>query len=707
MTADTAAQAGAKLERESAMVRPGSGGGEPRGKSCQNDLPGDVPALFSQALGRFQAGQLSEAERILGRILELQPEHLDSLHLLGIVSSQQGKHAEGLRFLDMAAQIDARSAALHNSRGNVLAALQRFDEALTSFDTAIALDPRSALAFGNRGNACRELGRLDEALASYDQAIALDPADAEAFYNRGGALQELERPDEAVASYDQAIALRPGYAEALSNRGTALQALQRYAEAVASYDKAIALRPDLPEALCSRGSAFQKMERYDEAITSYDRAIALKPDFAQAFDYRGMCLQGLGRFEEAVASYNKAGAIAPDYAEAFRNRGVVLRMLGRLDEALGAFEQAIALTPRDAVSHFNLVSSRRVDAADPHFAVMKELALNAGSLDTETQIKLHFGLSKAFADVGDMEQSFHHMLVGNSLKRQQVTYREADTLAGFARIQSAFTAELMRDKRGLGDPTPVPVFIVGMPRSGTTLVEQILASHSKVFGAGELTDMERLAGLIRGPNESEFPEAVAAMSGDRLRAFGGKYLRAIRALAPTAERITDKLPPNFRYLGLIRLALPNARIIHTCRDLRDTALSCFSILFAPSQLEFTYDLVELGRYCAGYQRLMEHWRKVLPAGAMLEVQYEELVDDLEGHARRIVGHCGLEWDEACLEFHRTKRVVRTASATQVRQPIYRSSVGRWRQYGDRLQPFLQSLAEAYRLGLPCPPDDGP
>src|SRR5207248_5122930 len=304
---------------------------------------------------------------------------------------------------------------------------------------------------------------------------------------------------------------------------------------------------------------------------------------------------------------------------------------------------------------------------------------------------LHFGLGKVFADLGDYKQSFHHFLKANSLKRQQLDYNEAKTLGLFDRIRTVFTAELFREKGGLGDPSRLPVFVVGMPRSGTTLVEQILASHPSIFGAGELREFTELATSIRGPNLREFPEAVVTMSGAELRAFGTTFLEMIQQMASAAERITDKLPANFRHAGLIHLTLPNARIIHVRRDPRDIAVSCFALLFVKDRLPFSYDLRELGRYIRAYQALMEHWREVLPSGVMLEVQYEELVDNIAEQARQIVAHCGLPWDAACLEFHKTDRVVRTASVTQVRRPVYRSSVGRWRNYEEFLEPLIREL----------------
>ena len=254
---------------------------------------------------------------------------------------------------------------------------------------------------------------------------------------------------------------------------------------------------------------------------------------------------------------------------------------------------------------------------------------------------------------------------------------------------SRFTMPLMADRACLGDPSDAPIFIVGLPRSGTTLIEQIIASHPSVFGAGELRDMANLAQRLSGPGGAVFPEVVATLSSDTLRQLGCSYLRAVRRRAPDALRTTDKQPGNFALVGLIRLALPNARIIHVCRDVRDTALSCFSLLFTRGP-PYSYDLVELGHYCRAYLRLMAHWREASPDG-FLEVRYEDVVDDLESQARRIIAYCGLDWDDACLDFHRTSRPVYTASGAQVRQPIYRGSIGRWRVYEPYLRPLLDAL----------------
>jgi protein O-GlcNAc transferase len=305
----------------------------------------NVSALFDHAVALFATNRLAEAEENALRVLQKAPDFVHALHLLGAIRSRRGNHAEGLKLIDAALRIEPESAALYNSRGNILVALQRFNEALASFESATTLDPRSAVAFGNRGSVLRELGQFDAAITSYEKAIALDPNDAEAFYNRGGALEELQRFDEAVASYDRAIARKPDYAEAFSNRGTALQALGRLSEAIRSYNQAIALQANFPEALCNRGTAFHKMKNFDEAIASYDEAISLKPDFAEAFNYRGLSFHELARFDEALASYDKAITFKPDYAEAFQNRGILLQRLKRFEEALSSYNDAIARKP--------------------------------------------------------------------------------------------------------------------------------------------------------------------------------------------------------------------------------------------------------------------------------------------------------------------------------------------------------------------------
>ncbi|HEY8016978.1 MAG TPA: sulfotransferase, partial [Dongiaceae bacterium] len=364
----------------------------------------------------------------------------------------------------------------------------------------------------------------------------------------------------------------------------------------------------------------------------------------------------------------------PDYSRAHNLAGLMMVEGGDLAGAERLYRRAL-VCERDPGFYVNLADVTRFHAEDSEIEEMEILAAGADRLDDEARISLHFALGKAYEDCGESGKAFHHYLEGNDRKRRAIPYDEQAVLAAMARTERDFSASFMEGEAGRGDPSELPIFILGMPRSGSTLIEQILASHPDVHGGDERPD---------------FPELLDRYGDAGFRALGAAYVERSRALAPTAARITDKLPGNFRHAGAIHLALPKARIIHSRRDPADTCLSCFTKLFRGEQA-YTYDLGELGRYYRVYDRLMAHWRAVLPGSVFLEVDYEELVAEPEAQTRRLLAHCGLAWDPACLAFHETRRAVRTASAVQVRQPLYQRSIGRWRLYGPLLVPLLSEL----------------
>jgi hypothetical protein len=317
--------------------------------------------------------------------------------------------------------------------------------------------------------------------------------------------------------------------------------------------------------------------------------------------------------------------IRPELAEVHHDLGIALQTLGCIEEACQSFEQAIALAPKNARFYRSLIGCKRITADDPCVAAIQALAEEMATLSEEAQMELSFALGTAFAELGQPERSFPHLLKGNALKRRQIVYDEAAVLRHLERTRTAYTPEIMRHKQVVGDPSIIPVFVFGMPRSGSTLIEQILASHPKIFGAGELSDFEETATRLGAID----PETSCLLTRDDLRRIGASYVESVKIRAPAAARIVDKMPGNFRLAGLINLALPNARIIHSVRDPIDTCLSSFSKLFSGDQ-PYTYDLAELGRYYRAYEALMEHWRGVLPKGVMLEVQYEAVVPTSSG-----------------------------------------------------------------------------
>lgn len=535
-------------------------------------------------------------------------------------------------------------------------------------------------------------GLLEEAERLYKTQLKVKPKHFESLHSL--AIISVQRGDlkGARRQIRKALNRNPNSAEAYNTLGYIMQSLARLDEAASAYRRAITIKPDYATAYNNLGNCLLACKRFEEAVGQYRLAIAKKADFAEAYKNLSGALMALDRYDEAITCSDKALAIEPGLAGAQFNKGVALETIGRLAEARSSFEMAVKLAPRSGRFHKSLAEIKRYQAGDVHLSEMEALARELNSLPEEEQMCLHFALGKAMMDVGQHERAFRHLLDGNALKRGQVYYDERESLALLDQIRSVFTSELMRSRAGEGDTSQLPIFVLGMPRSGTTLVEQILASHPNVYGAGERPDFENAMTSVCASKGKDvtFPDGICTLTAENLRDLGSSYLSTMASTAPDAARITDKLPSNFRFIGLIHLTLSNARIIHVRRDPIDTCISCFTKLFS-GELLYTYNLEELGRYYRAYNKLMSHWRKVLPEGAMLEVDYEAVVADVEGQARRLVAYCGLDWHDRCRDFHRTKRPIRTASSTQVRQPIYSSSVGRWRPYRHLLRPLLEIM----------------
>jgi tetratricopeptide (TPR) repeat protein len=648
--------------------------------------PSHAEALAAAVASQRQ-GALDDAERLYRAVLRMRPNDVTALHQLGVIRARRGHRTQAVRLISRALHHNPVSAAAQQDLGVILADLGRHDAALACFETAFELEPASAQLPCWIGVALMRLGRMAAACEALTLGLSRNPELAELHCNLGVTLGALGRTPEAVACFERAIALKPDLAAAHNGLGTALQASGALERAADCYRAALALEPDYVDALGNLGVALAALGRPAEAVASYRAALARAPDALDTHNNLGTALATLGREAEALACYEAVLQRVPDHAGALANAGNALKALGRLDAARDAFARAVAREPATPRFYYLLGESRRWRADDPLLPALERLAATAEARPTAERIDLAFALAKAYDDLGRPADAFAAYTHGNALKRGLLDYDEAATLAGFARVRERFTAAFLRANGGRGDPDARPVFIVGMPRSGTTLVEQILASHPAVFGAGELgcfpAALEALA--ARGTVDPAADDAGLA-------ALAAAYRADLDVVARDAARITDKLPINFVHAGLIRLALPNARIIAVGRDPVDTCLSCFFKLFSGSQ-PFAYALDELGRYWRGYDAVMAHWRAVLPADVLLEVRYEDVVGDLEGQARRLLAHCGLAWHDACLAFHETARPVRTASAVQVRAPLYRDAIGRAAPYRAWLGPLLAALGE--------------
>ena len=533
-------------------------------------------------------------------------------------------------------------------------------------------------------------GDLQAAERLYRKALAQQPDSFDALNLLGVVRAQQGQYQEAKLLIAKAVALDPRHAGALSNLGNVLSELGRPQEAVESLTRALALEPDNVDAAYNLGNAFSKARRYEEALERYRDVLRRRPSFTAAQFAYSEALRQMGRHEEALAVLEQVIAREPRSYDAENRRGAILRELGRPEEALRAFDASIALDPTQTEPYLALVSLKGVAVDDPRVGAMEALA-RRNDLPPDRRSLLLFALAHAYERARRYDESFTYLLEANRLRRSQVVYDERPGKRRFQRVRHFFTPELMAEKSGQGSMSELPIFVLGFPRSGTTLVEQILASHPAVHGAGELTFMGELAAGMKARGTLHFPDCLPFLPAEEYRRCGEAYVERLRALAPEAPRITDKMPDNHMFVGLIHLILPKAKIIHLRRDPLDTCLSCFSQHFA-SDINYAYDLRELGRYHRMYLDLMEHWRRVLPAGAMLEVQYESVVEDIETQARRILDYCGLPWDPRCIAFHETHRPVKTASVDQVRRPIYRSSLQRWKPYESRLGPLMEGLA---------------
>ena len=688
--------------------------------------------MLIQAERCRREGRLAQAQALCRRALEAEPALAEAEHLLGIIAHQSGKLAEAIEHVRRAIAIKPDVALYHANVGEMCRLAGRVEDAMVAGERAVALDPNAAGAWNNLGIARFDQGRFEDALRDYDRAIAIDDKFAQAHSNRGNALQRLKRFAEAEPCYRRAIALQPRFADAYNNLGTCLRELKRPEEAKTAYRKALELNPNNAETLDNLALALKDLERLDEAADLLRRALAIdansdkflvhyatvlidqdKVDDAEAAAQSAIALNAdnhdaanvmgriafeRGKLDAALAHYRRAIALKPDLADAYNNMGNVLKELGKLAEARDAFVAALRFDPAIAGVYVNLADAKKFTPGDADLAAMERLAARTEGLSKTDRMQLDFALGKAYADLKDYDRSFRHIVAGNAAKRASIAYDESGTLKLFDRIEAIFTRQLIEAKSGGGEPSPMPIFVIGMPRSGTTLIEQIIASHPAVHGAGELITLNEVVLTVRGPhgNTLPYPDFVPAADARALQQIGARYVAEVRKLAPRSAHVTDKMPSNYFFAGLIHLALPNAKIIHCLRDPLDTCISCFSKLFSAEQ-NHTYDLAELGRYYRRYHRLMAHWRAVLPAGRILNVRYEDVVEDLDAQAKRIIAHCSLPWDERCLAFHQTDRPVRTASASQVRQPIYNSAVGRWRVYERHLEPLvvaLGGLAEA-------------
>jgi tetratricopeptide (TPR) repeat protein len=547
-----------------------------------------------------------------------------------------------------------------------------------------------AAAHNDMGAEFEKMGRFEAAADCYRRAVGIAPDDPESMNNLGTVLAKMGRTEEARGCFEKVLALNPRHANALNNLGIVLAQLNHAEDAIVFYRRALAIRPDHANAYQNMGNAFVKLEQADKAAEAYRKCLEIVPRHYRVQYSLGNAYARMGKLEDAIACYETALEINPGFAEAHHGIGNALQQLGKIDEASKHFEKALILRPDFAPAYDALSRQKKIED-EGESAESLERLLGQQNLPTGERCAAHYALGRIYEDNGDFDKSFAHYSEGNAMMREEFDLKKHALFVN--ELMNIFTPEFFKKMAPLGDPSKKPIFIVGMIRSGTTLVEQIISSHPQVFGAGELEDIKNIVRVLPriAKSKLQYPHCIRDLDEAGIKQAAKTYLESITKMSGGEPHVTDKMPGNFFHAGLIRIMFPNACIIHTRRNPLDNCLSCYFNKFQTGQ-QFSYDLTTLGQYFREYARLMDYWRKVLPQ-PYLEVQYEELVENQEALSRKIIEFCGLPWDDRCLEFHKNERTIRTASSWQVRQPMYSSSVDRWRHYERQLGPLIAALGD--------------
>ncbi|MCG8686641.1 MAG: tetratricopeptide repeat protein [Desulfobacterales bacterium] len=621
--------------------------------------PEDALHYYNRGVTLKGAGNLKLAVEDFKKTVSLKPDYVEAINYLGITLSGLGELKEAEKYYSRAIGIKSDAADYYNNRAAVRELLGKFDEAIDDCKKAIDLNPTLAEPHNIKAGIRFKQGRLHDSLTCYNEAIARNPNFLEALINRANIQNELGLFDHAVISSQKAISIDPNQAQAHYNFGVALFGVGRALEAISRFDKAIELRPNYTEAFSNRGTVFYHLDDMQKAIEDNLKAIELNPNYADAYHKLGNMFKDMGEKEKAI-----------DY-----------------------LSSAVKIDPGSAFIHRGLSVLKKYSPDDPQIDQMEELVVKTDSQSAD-RVQLCFALAKAYEDLEEFGKSFAYLKEGNSLRKRHLNYSLAKDLEEIEAIKKNFQeAPPELGLEALNTDDPRMVFILGMPRSGTTLVEQILASHSQVYGAGEV---EKLTTLVRNAmatrSAAEKTGNIPRLSKEEIRTISKQYLAYLSGLTFEQKVVTDKMPINFKYIGFIASAMPGAKIIHMVRDPMATCWSNFKHYFSSTGNGFCYDMDDLVLFYKAYRELMVFWQNRYP-DRIYNLNYESLTENQEAETRRLLDFCELPWEEGCLEFHKTRRYVKTASATQVKQKIYTGSSNAWKKYDTQLEQMARFLSD--------------
>jgi tetratricopeptide (TPR) repeat protein len=647
----------------------------------------DPRQSFKQANAQLRAGDAVGAVETCRSGLAGAPTDVDLLTLLGVALLTTKQPRDALPHLEQATALAPRFVPALENLGKALLTLGRFEDAAEQLQRAASIAPSSDSIRLKLAHALAGLGRGTEADEVFEVAFGLAPERGK-LATAGEHLRQ-GRPGECEAICRDLLKRNPEDVNAMRLLAKVEMAAGRWRRAENVLYRALQVAPAFDDARLDLARVLKEQDRVEEAVDSTGEVVERNPRHAPAWYLHASMLAIIGQYQEALAAYERAIALRPQNPTAYIGMGHLLKTLGRQAEGIAAYRSAIEQQPDFAEVYWSLANLKTFRFTAEEVRAM-EMYVAGDQLDDDARIHFLFTLGKAYEDQGEFEKSFDYYQQACARQRMRIVYDPVETQLLHERIRSVFSAEFIASRAGQGCDDPAPIFIVGLPRSGSTLIEQILASHSQVEGTAELPDVARVIGSLgRQGNASTYPEAVVDMEAEDWWAAGESYLLRTERHRRGLPRFTDKMPNNFANIGMIKLMLPNARIIDARRHPLDSCFGSFKQHFALGQA-FSYDLEELGEFYLEYRAMMRHWHRVLP-GQVLELRYEDMVADQLTQTRRLLDFCGLPWEESCLRFHETERAVRTASSEQVRQPIYSSSINHWRHFQRQLQPLMDVL----------------
>ena len=649
---------------------------------------------FQQGQKAMQTGMFNRAEKHFLDVLKVGPDIIEAQNALAFVYVASKQHAKATAQLKIVLKTTPNHAQTHHNLANSLYEQQLYDEATSHYQTAIKLDPKLVESYIHCGITYRMQKNYETAIQYLHQALNLDKANAKAFHVLGMIYVDVEDYPRALECLENASGLAPKHAEFRVSFASVLEKASLDYEVGIQYHMACEIDPNYLDGFVLYGAYLQQQHRYDEAVECFQRAEQLAPQSLDVFDNLGNAYMGKNDTDAAINKFNASLNIDPNRISSLTGLVQTYQQAGKLDDAIGVCNRIIAINANEPTGYV-LKSRAKKSKSDDGLAGQLLKFSAQENLDDANKIQVNYALGKTFDDQKDYKQAFKYYAEANALenKNNQKYNAKADE-ASFSKLIEVFNTGFFQQHQHLGVDSSLPIIIVGMPRSATTLTEQIISSHPKVIGAGEVGFWGRapIAMPLRLNTETSYPECITEMLPQHAKDIAAMYESTLRKIAgadTNPVHITDKMPHNFLYLGLIALLFPNVKIIHTIRDPIDTCLSIFFHRFNESH-PYASDLGSLALHYNQYQRIMRHWHTVLP-GRIMDIHYADTISDPEYWTRKLISHVGLEWDDTCLAPHKLERSVRTFSNWQVRQPIYKTSNQRWKNYEEFLQPLIDAL----------------